>query len=143
VYTVYTGKHDTSARLKNLLQGAGFKVAVLRATVSTESREDWILDQVERGIDVLVCNPELVKTGLDLLDFPTICFLQTGYSVYTVQQASRAILADWSETNGACAFSRLCRDGANRLPATDGQENCGQPVNLGGYAGYRPGGVEF
>ena len=89
VYTVYTGKHDTSTRLKNLLQGAGFKVAVLRATVSTESREDWILDQVERGIDVLVCNPELVKTGLDLLDFPTICFLQTGYSVYTVQQASR------------------------------------------------------
>lgn len=61
----------------------------MRATVSTESREDWILDQVERGIEVLVCNPELVKTGLDLLDFPTICFLQTGYSVYTVQQASR------------------------------------------------------
>ena len=89
VYTVYTGKHDTSARLKNLLQREGLKVAVLRSTVNTESREDWILDQVERGIDVLVCNPELVKTGLDLLDFPTICFMQTGYSVYTVQQASR------------------------------------------------------
>jgi len=54
-----------------------------------------------------------------------------------------AILADRSETSGASAFSRLCRDGANRLPATDGQENCGQPVNLRGYAGYRPGGVEF
>jgi SNF2 family DNA or RNA helicase len=26
---------------------------------------------------------------LDLLDFPTICFLQTGYNVYTLQQASR------------------------------------------------------
>lgn len=89
VYTVYTGKHDTSARLKIMLQREGLKVAVLRSTVSTESREDWILDQVERGIDVLVCNPELVKTGLDLLDFPTICFMQTGYSVYTVQQASR------------------------------------------------------
>lgn len=89
VYTVYTGKHDTSAQLKNLLQREGLKVAVLRSTVSTESREDWILDQVERCIDVLVCNPELVKTGLDLLDFPTICFMQTGYSVYTVQQASR------------------------------------------------------
>lgn len=89
VYTVYTGKHDTSTRLQRLLQTVGFKAAVLRSTVSTESREDWILDQVDRGIDVLICNPELVKTGLDLLDFPTICFMQTGYSVYTVQQAAR------------------------------------------------------
>lgn len=47
------------------------------------------MDQVDRGIDVLVCNPELVKTGLDLLDFPTICFMQSGYNVYTVQQAAR------------------------------------------------------
>lgn len=88
-YTVYTGKRDTQARLKALLEREGFKVAVLRSSVSTESREDWILEQVDRGIDILVCNPELVKTGLDLLDFPTICFMQTGYSVYTVQQASR------------------------------------------------------
>ena len=42
-----------------------------------------------RGIDVLVCNPELVKTGLDLLEFPVIAFMQTGYSVYTLQQAAR------------------------------------------------------
>ncbi|NOU22268.1 MAG: helicase [Methyloglobulus sp.] len=89
VYTVYSGKHDTQTRLKTLLEREGFKIAVLRSSVSTESREDWILEQVDRGIDILVCNPELVKTGLDLLDFPTICFMQTGYSVYTVQQASR------------------------------------------------------
>ena len=44
---------------------------------------------MDRGIDVLVCNPELVKTGLDLLDFPAIVFLQSGFNVYTVQQASR------------------------------------------------------
>ncbi|MEL7893404.1 DEAD/DEAH box helicase, partial [Pseudomonas aeruginosa] len=30
-----------------------------------------------------------VKTGLDLLDFPTIAFMQTGYKVYTLQQAAR------------------------------------------------------
>jgi hypothetical protein len=89
VYTVYTGKRDTTTRLKNILETEGFKTAVLRSNVSTESREDWILDQVDRGIDVLICNPELVKTGFDLLDFPTICFMQSGYNVYTVQQASR------------------------------------------------------
>ena len=47
------------------------------------------MDRVDRGIDVLVCNPELVKTGLDLLEFPVIAFMQTGYSVYTLQQAAR------------------------------------------------------
>jgi len=89
VYTVYTGKRDTASRLKRVLEISGFKVAVLRSSIGTDKREDWIMDQVDRGIDVLVCNPELVKTGLDLLDFPTICFMQSGYNVYTVQQASR------------------------------------------------------
>ncbi|MGI3745877.1 MAG: SNF2-related protein [Janthinobacterium lividum] len=88
-YSVYTGTRDTTARLKRVLEAAGLKVAVLRASVDTARREDWILDQVDRGIDVLITNPELVKTGLDLLDFPTIAFLQTGYNVYTLQQASR------------------------------------------------------
>lgn len=88
-YTVYSGTRDTTNRLKRVLEQAGLKVAVLRASVDTSRREDWILDQVDRGIDVLITNPELVKTGLDLLDFPTIAFLQTGYNVYTLQQAAR------------------------------------------------------
>ncbi len=89
VYTVYTGKRDTTARLKKQLESEGLKVAVLRASVDTSKREDWIFEQVDRGIDVLITNPELVKTGLDLLDFPTIVFMQSGYNVYTVQQAAR------------------------------------------------------
>ncbi len=89
VYTTYTGKRDTAARLKRLFENENLKTAVLRSTVGTDKREDWIIDQVDRDIDVMVCNPELVKTGLDLLDFPTIIFMQTGYNVYTVQQASR------------------------------------------------------
>ena len=89
VYTTYTGRHDTSTRLRNLLQAAGLKAAVLRSTVNSDAREDWIADQVEHGIDVLITNPELVKTGLDLLAFPSIYFAQTGYNVYTVAQASR------------------------------------------------------
>lgn len=89
LYTTYTGTRDTTARLKRALDEAGFKTAVLRATVEADRREDWIADQVERGVDVVITNPELVKTGLDLLDFPTIGFLQTGYNVYTLQQAAR------------------------------------------------------
>ncbi len=88
-YTIYSGTRDTTARLKHLLEVRGFKVAVLRATVDASKREDWVADQVERGVDVVVCNPELVKTGLDLLEFPTIVFMQSGFNVYTVQQAAR------------------------------------------------------
>ncbi len=89
VYTVYSGTRDTTARLKALLAAVGLKVAVLRATVEAAKREDWVFEQVERGVDVIVTNPDLVKTGLDLLEFPTIAFMQSGYNVYTLQQASR------------------------------------------------------
>ena len=89
VYSVYTGTRDTTSRLKTLLEQEGFKVAVLRASVDASRREDWIAEQLDRGIDVLITNPELVKTGLDLLEFPTIVFMQSGYNVYTLQQAAR------------------------------------------------------
>ncbi|MFX5793468.1 DEAD/DEAH box helicase, partial [Acinetobacter baumannii] len=67
----------------------GFKVAVLRANVESSRREDWIAESLDRGIDLLVTNPDLVKTGLDLLEFPTIVYMQSGYNIYTLQQASR------------------------------------------------------
>ncbi|HGB3474522.1 TPA: helicase-related protein, partial [Salmonella enterica subsp. diarizonae serovar 61:l,v:z35] len=88
-YSTYSGTRDTTSRLKALLTQAGLKVAVLRTSVSPEQREDWVAEQVDRGIDVIVTNPELVKTGLDLLEFPTIVFLQTGFNVYTLLQAAR------------------------------------------------------
>jgi hypothetical protein len=89
VYSVYTGTRDTTARLKSLLDQNGFKTVVLRASVDAARREDWLLDQVDRGVDVVITNPELVKTGLDMLEFPTIVFMQSGFNVYTLQQAAR------------------------------------------------------
>jgi hypothetical protein len=44
---------------------------------------------LRRGIDVAICHPKIVETGLDLLDFPTILFHETGYSLHTLRQASR------------------------------------------------------
>ena len=43
----------------------------------------------KRGIDVVICHPKLVETGLDLLEFPTILFHEAGYSLHTLRQASR------------------------------------------------------
>ena len=45
--------------------------------------------QVKDGIQVVICHPKLVETGLDLLDFPTILFYESGYSLHTLRQASR------------------------------------------------------
>jgi hypothetical protein len=46
-------------------------------------------EQLRRGIDVAICHPKIVETGLDLLDFPTILFHETGYSLHTLRQSSR------------------------------------------------------
>ncbi len=89
VYTTYTGTRDTTTRLKSHLERDGFNVAVLKASVDASRREEWLLDQVDRGVEVIITNPELVKTGLDMLEFPTICFMNTGYNVFTLQQAAR------------------------------------------------------
>ena len=50
-YTTYTGTRDTTSRLKVILEQAGFRVAVLRAHVDASRREDWIAEQLDRGID--------------------------------------------------------------------------------------------
>ena len=57
--------------------------------VAPDRREAWVADRVKQGVDVLICHPRLVQTGLNLVDFPTICWAETDYSVYTMRQASR------------------------------------------------------
>ena len=76
--------------MDDILTRHGFKVAVMKAdAVAPNRREKWVADKVKEGIDVLICHPRLVQTGLDLIDFPTICWDETDYSVYVMRQASR------------------------------------------------------
>src|SRR6185437_16187087 len=89
VYATFTGEHDVAARLERVLRQAGLRVAVLRPTVPTLKRELWYQKQLRDGVEVVVCHPKLVETGLDLLAFPTLYFYQTGYSLHTLRQASR------------------------------------------------------
>jgi SNF2 family DNA or RNA helicase len=88
-YCQYTNTKDVTSRLQELLLDEDINAEVLRASVSPEKREDWIKDKVESGTEVVIANPNLVKTGLDLYDFPTLVFYQTGYSIFTLRQASR------------------------------------------------------
>jgi hypothetical protein len=89
VYATFTGEYDVAGRLERILIQAGFRVAVLRPSVPTLRRELWYEKQVKDGIDVVICHPKLVETGLDLLWFPTLYFYETGYSLHTLRQASR------------------------------------------------------
>ena len=90
VYATHTGTRDITERMDDFLTRHGFRVAVMKAdAVPPERREAWVAQRVEEGVDVVVCHPRLVQTGLDLVDFPTICWYETDYSVYTMRQASR------------------------------------------------------
>ena len=90
VYATHTGTRDITERMSGILTRHGFRAAVMKAdAVAPDRREVWVAQQVEKGIDVLICHPRLVQTGLDLIDFPTIVWAETDYSVYTMRQASR------------------------------------------------------
>ena len=89
VFAVYTQKHDVTARLQRILTNEGIRTAVLRASVDTSKREAWYARQIKEGVQVVISHPKLVETGLDLLDFPTILFYESGYSLHTLRQASR------------------------------------------------------
>jgi len=91
VYLEHTGTRDLIPDLMTRITEKGLKPFALRSTtVDTEKREEWVKSKLETGdFNVMIANPNLVKTGLDLLEFPTIIFFQTGYSIYTLRQASR------------------------------------------------------
>ena len=90
VYVTHTGTRDITGRMEDILTRHGFRTAVMKAdAVAPDRREAWVAGKVDEGIDVLICHPRLVQTGLDLIEFPTICWYETDYSVYTMRQASR------------------------------------------------------
>jgi SNF2 family DNA or RNA helicase len=88
-YCQYTGRKDVTQRLQKLLMDEGINAEILRASVEPEKREVWLRDKVRSGTQVVIGNPKLVQTGLDLIDFPDLLFYQTGYSIFTMRQASR------------------------------------------------------
>lgn len=89
IYYSWVNKTDIASTLIDLLKEEGIKAKELTSRIKQEDREDWIKKQSEDGMQVLICNPKLVETGLDLLEFTTILFYQMGYNLFTLRQASR------------------------------------------------------
>lgn len=80
---------DTRKRLQKLLRDKGISSAILDATVPTVKREAWVDKRLQEGIQVLIVDPALVETGLDLNAFTTLIFYNIAYNLYVFRQASR------------------------------------------------------
>lgn len=90
IYVTHTGRRDVIPRLEKILNEEGIRHDVLRSeTMDPARRVSWIEDRVKNGVDVMVCQAQLVEVGVDLLDFPTIIWYEMSYSVPTTRQASR------------------------------------------------------
>lgn len=88
IYTSWV-KIDTQEKLAKLLEEKGYKTAVLQQKISPEKREEWVENKLKSGIDVLITNPSLVETGLDLNAFTTLIYYNIGYNLFTFRQSSR------------------------------------------------------
>lgn len=90
VYYHWTNRTELGTKLRELLEAEGINAVTMGSNVSSRKREAWVRDRIEKdNIDVLICNPSLVETGLDLLDFTTIVYYQVGYNLFTLRQSSR------------------------------------------------------
>ena len=89
VYATHTGTRDITGRMEEFLGRHGLRVAVMKAdAVPPERREAWVAQRVEEGVDVLVCHPRLVQTGLDLVAFQTLCSDCRRAAIPSVQESS-------------------------------------------------------
>jgi SNF2 family DNA or RNA helicase len=85
----HTGKRDLIPTLTERLKKIGISPLILRADNPPVAKREGFIKKMAPYHDVMIANPNLIKTGLDLIEFPTLIFFQTGYSVYTLRQASR------------------------------------------------------
>ena len=89
VYYNTVNTTDLGEHLQSMFFAEDIKSFELRASVKAEKRMEYIEKELNKGAQVMITNPSLVETGLDLLEFTTIVFFQVGYNLSTMRQASR------------------------------------------------------
>lgn len=77
------------ARLARARFGVTLKVATLRSSVARGERGLWFKEREREGVNVVLCHPKLVKTGLNLIQWPSIVVLEPNYSLEVVAQFIR------------------------------------------------------
>lgn len=90
IYLRQTGTRDIQDRILKILRDGGVRAEVLTSGINPRKREEWIAKRVF-GLDALVVNPKLVATGLDLIAFSSVVFLEIEYSLYVLWQSLRRV----------------------------------------------------
>ncbi len=99
VYAVYTQKRDVTRRLQSILRESGVRAEVLTADTPPEQREAWYERHLRSGMQVCICHPKLVQTGLDYVEYGVggdMAFLKPVVGL-TVRRAA-----------GACFNAKMC-----------------------------------
>jgi hypothetical protein len=90
VYVNQTAKNDIQPRLKTLLDAKGLRTTILPKGIAPENRDAWIKKN-HQTMDVLICNPRAVETGLDLVQFNRIAYYELPVRLETLQQSAARI----------------------------------------------------
>jgi len=90
IYFRQTATRDIQPRLESLIRQhvPQARTFILANSVDAERREAVIDREIAKGTNVVLCNPELVKTGLDLIHFPTLIFYEIVFNLSTMMQAA-------------------------------------------------------
>ena len=89
IYYTYVNKTDVGKKLCDALIERGANAKILDSSIKSFDRITTIKEYLKNDINVLICNPDLVKTGLNLTQFNNIIFYETNYNLFTLRQASR------------------------------------------------------
>jgi len=104
VFVRQTGTRDIRHRVKAALEAKGLRVGILSSNIAPTRREGWV-EQHAPKLDVLITNPRLVETGLDLVQFSRGVFFEIEYSLYTLWQACRRIWRLGQENDVEIAYA--------------------------------------
>ncbi|MCL2082729.1 MAG: hypothetical protein FWH04_05805 [Oscillospiraceae bacterium] len=88
IYASWT-RIDTQEKMMKLLSEEGIRADLLTTKTEPRKREKWVAERIAKGLQVLIVNPSLVETGLDLNDFTTLIFYNINYNLFTLRQSSR------------------------------------------------------
>jgi hypothetical protein len=112
IYVRQTGTRDIQDRISDILK-ANVRNAVpyiLKGSVSPDKREETLIKEVKQGTNILISNPRLVMTGLDLIEFPTLIFFEPDYSLYVLAQAKSRARRPFTQTRACKVFYPYYRD---------------------------------
>lgn len=90
IYVRQTDTRDIQPRIEALIRQHVplARPFILKNTVQAERREAVIEKEIAGGTNVLITNPILVQTGLDLIHFPTLVFYEITFNLSTMMQAA-------------------------------------------------------